>query len=374
MNKLKLNRCAIVCTTQYQILMAIKYVMTDVHSSNTAYDLYVMNTFVNADEIISNLKKIDLFENVYEVKNIYNLEKNRFKSDFKKVLMLLFPERTIKKLLYDKNENLKNYDIVVASGWNYFFIDLVEINEAKVIMIEDGLASYSGEFRDAEISKRYYFFEKIVKKGAHQIHPEFLYLNSKNFLSGKFEYPVYNFPPIEDMDKYENIAFSVFSYQKNYTYASKKFIMLQTNTLEKCKKSGNDEEIIQRILEKNLGAKLIARLHPGAMNAFRFCCDIDEIRNMWELECMENITEDKVLISTFSSAMTNSKILYNKEPYLIFLYKLIIKEESEWYLKYEEIAKRMTENYRNKQKIFIPETIKDLENILTILVTNREKV
>jgi hypothetical protein len=76
---------------------------------------------------------------------------------------------------------------------------------------------------------------------------------------------------------------------------------------------------------------------------------------------MEDI-DDRCLVSINSTALFNPKLLFDQEPYIIFVYKLV-KLFYDWSL-FEGTIKLFVEEYRDKEKIMIPESIEELREYL----------
>ena len=87
----------------------------------------------------------------------------------------------------------------------------------------------------------------------------------------------------------------------------------------------------------------------------------------WELICSKEINDNTVLIGVFSTAQFSPKELYNIEPYIIFLYK-IIKPVGIDIKAIDEMTALLKNTYRNKTKIIIPNNIDEfIQNIANIL-------
>ena len=90
-----------------------------------------------------------------------------------------------------------------------------------------------------------------------------------------------------------------------------------------------------------------------------------------ELECCNTISDNHILIGGFSTAQLMPKILDGAEPYLIFVYKLFFdsKELSSTFWKSTEtFIYKFRDQYKNKNKVFIPETMEEFKAILEKLL------
>lgn len=112
------------------------------------------------------------------------------------------------------------------------------------------------------------------------------------------------------------------------------------------------------------------KLHPRTdENQFGNKVYVIKTRVPFELVVANNEVKDKILISVFSSACLNPKIMFDEEPYVILLYKLIdlsmithLNERS------FNLANKVKESYKSKNKFFIPETFEELSEIIDFLL------
>lgn len=83
--------------------------------------------------------------------------------------------------------------------------------------------------------------------------------------------------------------------------------------------------------------------------------------------------EDQILISVVSTCLATPKFLYGKEPYLIILIRLFEKEfqniypESHYYERAIQFFENVCHIYKNKNKVFLPADLEELEQIIKAL-------
>ena len=65
--------------------------------------------------------------------------------------------------------------------------------------------------------------------------------------------------------------------------------------------------------------------------------------------------------------MLTPKLIAGKEPYLIFLYKILLEKKCILYTDNEKMINKVRELYIDKTKIFVPENMKELQNIIKLL-------
>lgn len=85
----------------------------------------------------------------------------------------------------------------------------------------------------------------------------------------------------------------------------------------------------------------------------------------WEVICLCSDMNDKTLITINSNACISPKFMLNCEPRVIFLYKLIFNKTNEIQMhKTEVLVNMLLELYKDKKRINIPNSYKELEAIL----------
>ena len=119
----------------------------------------------------------------------------------------------------------------------------------------------------------------------------------------------------------------------------------------------------------------IYRKHPRDTHETRLKFAEDQSCCLWELICGEIINDDNVLLSICSSAQIMPKILYDKEPWIIFTYKLYGLEKSNVYKnRFKPIIEMIKQKYRNMNKVVEPGSIKELEEVINyIMKLNKAK-
>ena len=130
---------------------------------------------------------------------------------------------------------------------------------------------------------------------------------------------------------------------------------------------------IEQILGSKEG-KCIARPHPRQENILNSVIYMDYSRDIWELLCVDKISDNHILISMCSTAQLIPKMLFNKEPYLIFTYKLFKNVlPNEVYNKIENMVENIKSVYQDKTKIYVPTNIEEVQMCLKIEGINGKK-
>ena len=81
---------------------------------------------------------------------------------------------------------------------------------------------------------------------------------------------------------------------------------------------------------------------------------------MWEIECQNTITDNHIIVSFFSTASFTPKMLFGKEPYVIFLYKTLGIE----FFNANKLVNSLQSLYNNPKKIILVEDLDQLKRVI----------
>lgn len=359
-----------VCWTPYQIFNAINFVMNDVEHSKGNADIYIYHEFGGAAPISSKLREMNVFCHVYDV-DCYD-PKRVWYSKFNKLKRLLCPYATIKKYLRsDIDVRKQGYETLVISGNNLFSVNLYNaISGMKVYFIDDGIGSYFGDMRAQDMTLIYRLGNKLLKRGPLSYDIRKIYVNNKTICKTTISDCIEQLPALHSDSPVIQMLEKVFEYKDNTNYSTHKIIYLSQPYVEVEEYIAGAEmrvleEVMLSVYSKN---EILLRLHPR-QNMEEFPgWNLDIHRNLWELECVRQIRDESVLVGGFSTSQFMSKILVNKEPYVIFLYKLFYPSE------YTEQFDSVIESFRNlyacPERIQVPDTVDELKILLNRIHEN----
>lgn len=239
----------------------------------------------------------------------------------------------------------------------------LENQEANFYLGEDGSGSYSGL-----ILNRFAYFDRSLKhsgvlsnilrlifKSNLDLKPQGVYLYQPNAVSYDYSIPVYKISRNRTTNEIMHAAYD----NKKTTYRA--FFLGQYY-----KEIGVSYEDLKEIYVAGnlIDNKFVYRKHPrDTWNPSDILVDDS---GDWEQIC-ETIDDDTILISLGSTAVQSPKYLYDKEPYVIFTYKLHAELYSEFAKSYEAIAASLMKLYRSDKKIFIANDLDDFKLILESL-------
>lgn len=360
-------RYCLLCAKEFQIFGAINFAYDYKDDSNVCIDLFISNVMTNYDTIKKRLVECGLFENIYTFvypdftyKGISNKILNR-------ILGLLAPRRFIKKVTYENVDiKKKKYDKIFVESLNHIAVPIILCSNCETIMLDDGIGSHVGQkclngysIREWRLVILFHF----KKYCSNSLNPSTIYLFNKNISDISWAKNIKNYTNYNDNDCYINLLKEVFSYIDSQLYNDKKIIYLgQWNF---CKIP--DEEffrITNELLDK-FNHDVIMRPHPLEFSYYSNISNLtmDRNYNLWELLCYDYIYDDNILISAFSSSMCMPKILYNREPTIIFTYP-IFDNKSFLSDTAEKTYKLMLNSYKDKSKVILINTKEELYNCI----------
>lgn len=344
---------AVVVWTPYQIMNTINFVMNDVEGVRGNIDLYLLDSQA-VGRFYEPLVNTGLFRQVYLVRD-YTPEKY-FSDRTQKAIELFFSKWALKRrLIRPQRKRFDDYDLLIASGWAKYFCYLAAANKkARVVLTDDGMGSYTGDFRLREMPKFYQFLDKLTGNGPMGVKVSKMYVMRKDLMIAENEYPAENMPEMTDA-VFETVK-KVFSYQHVQAYDGKRIVYL-AQPLEAFRAPLKvDESEIISVLQK-YSDRTILRLHPRQTYTVEGL-ERDKSGAMWELLCRDSITDDSILIAAYSTAQITPKMVCDKAPTIIILRDLYFGKPAQE----DRFIANFKKTYRGK--IFVPETVEEFKAIM----------
>lgn len=310
------TRCCVICETPYNIFNVIKHFWgkKDVYS----IDLYISK---NLKYLYDSLIEEKFFSAIYIFEK--NVDENA--SNFQRILYSMFPNIAVKDAIKPQ-KSFFEYDEIYIFSATRFPCDMIYTNRnAKIKYIEDGMDSYIGRIAKKKVvGKKQKIYNWIVRRDMSRIYPQEVYVNVPKLCIKNLGYSVKKIS--NEQMHYNEIRDSlkrIYNYKESDLYRGDKIIYLgqafvidgMGEGIEKI-----EEEISKAFLE--FEDQVVYRKHPRENNYSTNWKCVDKGDNMWELICQENIGENSVLISSFSTALFTPKLLFGKEPWLIYTHKL----------------------------------------------------
>lgn len=349
--------------TPYQLFNVVNIVVHEKYDIKP--DLIIVNQFRNADILLNKVGETKLFNKIFFV------SKNAFSSTVDKIrywtLRFIRPKYIIKRQFSEEDYSpfiKTKYSDIFCSVMTDLAVAVKQINKkASIYLFDDGIGSYYGNIIHNREWK-YYLLSFITHSGEHIFKPECLLLNNVSAASDTVPFIIRPLPQIDE--KSINILNSLFDYDD--TFYEQKIVLLSTPDDTDQSLDSFFQTITRFLLPYS--EKVVVRLHPReekrtAYVQFR----IDEPKTLWELMICNSNIDEKILIGLGTTALFAPKIIFDKEPTLVFLNNLCNLKMMNDNQMIDQICK-LKESYLNKEKVFIPNSLDEFENIIKTLLDN----
>ena len=354
----------LICNTQYTLLNLIAL------QSEFINDKVVFVYFLRdrADILLlNNLKNKGIVESIIVIDFI---NKNSY---LDKILLFLFPLKFLKSkyLISGDFSMIENNGHIVSCNYFYAFLFKRLSSNFSVSLVEEGLSTYTGraiQYVNRSLILRIFLslFDSWFWRNGKKV-----YLNNENVdnLTG---FDIKKIPRFDDEKLLDIIH--CFSAENERYDGIDRFIFLGTpswgliDLLEDKKVPLIELELrIQAIYEAlftKLKDRIFYKMHPLE-------CDVKLAEKYsferlfvtsWDAWAGINIRDTDVIVSFFSTGAISPKYIFNNEPVVIFLYKLL---DHKFYG-----ADKCVSNFKDacqRRNVFVPESIEELESILTDL-------
>lgn len=320
-------------------------------------DLYYVPTSNNADELLEAVRSTKVFHSVTMLPNInieypitvrqcINIALNRFGAG-----------RELKG---------KHYDTVYynTDGWllNSIVFSSLQNKKARNIFVENGINPYITPYD----TKAWYL-------------RLFINLNMMTCMDGRYIDDRYVYEPslicvpqsgeihkINKLDRNDDIlkkqVNTIFGYdEKEDSFAQKDIIIMEQGPR---KEPINMHALWGRVSRYVNKERTVVKSHPRQKESILKDIGFDMYERYtipWEVLTFNKNMSEKTMLSIFSTSCTTPKLMFDEEPRVIMLYKLIGIDYSFFGKGLIEFVEGIGKLYREKDKFFIPETWDELE-------------
>lgn len=329
-------------------------------------DLYYARVTKNTDELIEQIKNLNIFRNVYVIPNVVV----EYPITAKQCISIFFKKFEVLKLLKGKK-----YDEVYycTDGWlfNSIIYSGFGNKKSKNIFVENGINPYITSYDSKEWYLRL-----------------FINLNLLTCMDGRFIDERYLFEPSlvsvpqsgefkkidkidctdEEMKRKINYIFK-YDMQKD-SFKDKDIIIMEQGPRREPIDMYGLWEKVKSIVDAD---RTIVKSHPRQKDSVLRELGFDIYERYvipWEVLTMNQNMDDKTLLCIFSTSCVNPKLMYDQEPRVILLYKLIGIDYSFFGKGMIDFVNGVGSLYRDKTKFFIPETWDELKEYYDRYIVN----
>jgi hypothetical protein len=365
-----------VCSTPLQIMNMLNLSLTDF--KDEIIDVYILDHSPECYKYYCILKESKLFNNIYflNTKDAYQVKKKNkfvnFLGSAKKAYNALnyrYLECKIpnKSAIYDTV--FIAYPDLPAQIIYYYFKK--NNNNIKLYLYDDGIYTYNALNKNSN-PLRVLYSKKIFGsyilddcKGIFAYNPDFVE-------TGKHCVEKHKIQKMEKGNtKYVDIINNSLGFKEEYLeYLDNSCIFFDQpfgfdNIMEQQRK-------LLTLVSKSFGPnKTGVKIHPRTHDdLYADICNVIDLRLPYEVLQLNSNKEDNVLISIFSTACLFPKIIFNEEPFVILLYKLINVDNIE--TPNFDFALKVKDSYVQSNRFFIPDSVEELITIFEYIKKTTE--
>lgn len=355
-----------ICSTPFHIYSVVSLASTIYREVEK--DLYILDHSASNYEVYLKLSEEKIFNRVLFLKT-KNLTGGR--SD-KRVVRYYNSAKHFLNSKHVTNQILNDmiYDSIfisspdVPSQLIYYFYKNKSLT-TQLFMYEDGTFAYNYfEYQYSGMKKRFLkllFGRDIMKEhsGAYVYQPDYM----KNHNGVK----IYKMPKInKNNEDTKKILNKIMGYKPGHSEVFKAKFIYFDQAFQFDKTINAAKEILKHIVKVVGSDEVIVKLHPRTdIDSYSADCKVANINIPFEIITLNGNMENKVLISINSTACFNPKMVFDEEPFVILLYRLVDNSGIPHFSKeIDLLAEIVKKSYTNPSRFCIPESIKELEEIL----------
>ena len=366
---------AFFCQTPYQMLASIAlFRMTGGEA-----DFFIIPSFQNAEKYAENIRNLNMFRRVKVVDKDIILGDTRGKSAlslrFGIVRKYFHIDEIGKVILYPDTRYQRMY-VSFIPRMAYFYSVKHNI-EPELVYYDDGEGSYDFRFRiEPSLLDKIARFLVVGKNAADAGNKLYLY-NPELYQKINGDDNKGNLFAISNDfadEAFRRMVSAVFEIGESDLIREKAIIL---DMIKQIKYGRTETERINQVYERILDCfspkDTIIKRHPRDKSAYRLA--IKRYGNdaiPFEALCTQMDMDSKVLVGVYSTSLVIPKMLLDREPTVILLYKLFkrLSQSREARAKQDMFYKSFKDAYRSPNKFFIPETLAELDEALRIASGN----
>ena len=343
---------AFIIWTPFHLYNAVRFLITNEMIGKC--DAYYVAQSEAMKDYYENAKRNNVFRNTFYVDES-KLPKLNSKLDA--VVNLFFPRQFIKRV-FGQNSIDNQYEKLFISVPTRINEAIISANDCReVVGYDDGTGSYLNNLYSHNLGKRYEFAKRLFKRNTYEVKE--VLVNNPEFVLNKdddIRYERLITKNIKEEDK--RLIEEIFGYETKSKLSKYIYLVQPPDDICDIKEFEKiEKEVVDRCGD-SLKNELLIRMHPRYnINTNYADFQIDDGRELWEIICDESITEENVLISRFSTAQFTPKLLFNKEPFVIFTFNLYEDYSKDRIDSYIFLAKALKDIYTKKERIIIPLTM-----------------
>ena len=354
------------CNSAYQLINILNLHWHHDHGfedmENYSADLMIQNSFDEAENIADTIRREKIFDNVFLINKV--ISKGRFHF-INSVYNIISPSYNLKaNYAIDRKEVENRYDVICVPKFSPVIASIWQLNKkADLNLHEDGAGSYFAYFDMEMRSKSYKLFYRLFNQDRDFYNYKKIYINCPEFYIREEKEKTVEIPDFNE-ENLTQIRNCLLGETKDEESEKDIFWFSQTLKSNSQKESfESDESLIY--LEKYRDRVLYFPhpRNPVGVSSF----DQPKQKQIWEIRALNiDDIEDKLLISVHSTACLTPKILFDKEPYVILLYKMVINHNWPYYQTMDQVIELFRQSYSEPEKVIIPENFDEYKKAIEL--------
>lgn len=351
-----------VCSSPFQILTAVILASNNCEKA----DIYINRFFKQVDRYVERLRLLGVFRDVfvipYDVYSAFFNKKGRLTPKLQAFHNYLFPNKIAESVIPSKCFYKKIYspnrDIICRYLQFYHF---KHNYNTELIIYEEGNSVY---IRNDVIQEN--LVEKMLRKAIYgnYIKNNTLLLYSPSLFQKMKQKTSFEIDKIAVPSNAIEIIKEVFNFQ--YAFNKGSAILIDTHKSAIFNKSEKNRlEMLYRTIIEALQTTVYLKKHPRETEISFVIDETIDDSVPFEVLCTDSNADNFVLVSYISTAVATPKLMFNKEPYVILLYKLVnsnldISDLDNYYRAFKQL-------YCYPERICIPVTVEELMNYISVI-------
>ena len=360
---------AIIVATPLQLFNAM--IIMRHHFKGEKADMFVLNIACDMRLIIEKYQKLDCINRVYYLDDVCRHDHNRFKIVWDFIHTTSQQRKWLKEVKSKSYTDLFSTWVGKISTWLY--TKLLKTNPyIKVHFYEEGLGVYTRDMYPDTNGLLFMFKLLGYKFEANYLQDLYLYNPALATHNKDLDHKAIGYVTSGDIKYFSKVVGieKIIPYTVNAIYFENDFRRTVFEGI-------NEIEIINRIISSIGNDNLIVRMHPrnpvDKYSGYPYQIDKNTTNSWEDILAGDSNWDDMTLITLNSTAVFSPKLIYNKEPRIMILGKVIMNEYASntwasafWSNSYATFVEGIKRVYRNSSNVLIPENFNEMENILKL--------
>ena len=355
-----------ICDTPYQLLNILNYVCHLGELGGEELHICICDRDFSREQIKS-VNELGLFNRVF-VYQTDLVSPKEGKDFFYRLNRFCFPRKYIASLITDRDFNCKAYNRLFCAFPIPLAVAITAVNpDLELRLFDDGIGSYINGIPSPDSKKRKLLY-KLRGKTSPWSRVRYIYANNvDHFPRDTAAQLVPLMPMCSSNQVFQASLETVFGYNNCSLYDQCKVVYLTQpleTIFENCERLKDIENGLLETLTES-GISFVVRKHPKHRDCSFGDVREDENNDLWELICAKQITDEHMLISCYSTAQFSPKMLFGKEPWLIFVHRLYSDFfDEDKLLEMDKMIGKLKSCYKDKHKILAIQSVNELRDTL----------